>query len=212
MGAVLVAANVALSANNVLLVAPAPAKAIANVAPTASAILVQVTASVLLVALATVKEDANAATTAHAVLVAANVALSANNVLLAAPTPAKAVANVAPTASAILVQVTTKVPRVVAALGPRASVPPVTLAAVKEDANAATTARALLVAANVALRANNVLLVAPAPAKAVANVATTANARAALVSLVVSTNLPFLSAPSHWRYVLICVNHGGKHS
>merc|ERR1712183_337324 len=83
-----------------------------------------------------------------------------------------------------------------------ASVLLVTLAAVKEDANAATTARAVLVAANVALRANNVLLAAPAPAKAVANVVTTANARAALVSRVVSTNLPFLSAPSHWRRLL----------
>merc|ERR1712025_1237116 len=125
------------------------------------------------------KEDVNAGTTARAVLVAANVALRANNVLLVAPVPAKAVANVAPTASAILVQViaSLKVPRAVAALGARASVPLVTLVAVKEDANAATTARAVLVAANVALRASNVLLVAPAPAKAVANVAPTASAR-----------------------------------
>merc|ERR1712130_410277 len=99
----------------------------------------------------------------------------------------------APTASVILVQVTR-------------SVPLVALAAVKEDANAATTAHAVLVAANVALRANNVVLAAPVPAKAVANVATSANARAALVSLVVSTNLPFLSAPSHWRRLLHSAN------
>merc|ERR1712025_158878 len=132
-----------------------------------------------LVTLIAAKEDVNAGTTARAVLVAANVALRANNVLLVAPVPAKAVANVAPTASAILVQViaSLKVPRAVAALGARASVPPVILVAVKEDANAATTARAVLVAANVALRASNVLLVAPAPAKAVANAATSANAR-----------------------------------
>merc|ERR1712157_580892 len=142
--AVLVAANVALRASNVLLVAPAPAKAVANVAPTASAILVQVIASVPLVTLVAAKEDVNAGTTASAVLVAANVALRANNVLLVAPVPAKAVANVAPTASAILVQVI-------------ASVPPVILVAAKEDVNAGTTASAVLVAANVALRANNVL-------------------------------------------------------